>query len=495
MPPVEKLYAKVLSLEAEVTDLRAQVAWFQRQMFAGSRSEKLPMESPGQTKLGLPESPERAATTQTVNYERRAPAPEKRPMPAEVFAKLPVLETVELVPEEVQAEPDAFEKIGEERTFEVEIIGPKLVKREFVRPKFRRKAERETAPVIAPAVPRPAAGGYASAGLIAYVVVSKYQHHLPLYRIEAMSAQWGAALNRKTMLDWVRIAADWAEPIYKLMHADLLWGHYVQCDETPVKFIDPDEKSRGTTQGYLWVVSAPGGDVVFDWRLSRRHGELTTLLNDNYTGLLQSDGYEAYGAYARSHPAVVWLGCWAHARRRFFEAQQEHPRMAKAALRLIGRMYLRERVWDEQQLSPAERTKARAEPEGLARTMASLKRLALRARLRVLPKSTLGKACDYLLSQWAPLSAHLHHGESRLDNNLVENAIRPSCIGKKNWLFIGHPDAGQRSAILYSLIVSCQRHGKDPLAYMKDILARLPRMTNRDDLRALTPRLWQPAAL
>jgi hypothetical protein len=112
-----------------------------------------------------------------------------------------------------------------------------------------------------------------------------------------------------------------------------------------------------------------------------------------------------------------------------------------------------------------------------------------------LPKSTLGKACDYLLSQWAPLSAHLHHGESRLDNNLVENAIRPSCIGKKNWLFIGHPDAGQRSAILYSLIVSCQRHGKDPLAYMKDILARLPRMTNRDDLRALTPRLWQPAAL
>jgi transposase len=116
------------------------------------------------------------------------------------------------------------------------------------------------------------------------------------------------------------------------------------------------------------------------------------------------------------------------------------------------------------------------------------------ARSRVLPKSTLGKACDYLLGQWAPLIAHLHHGESRLDNNLVENAIRPSCVGKKNWLFIGHPDAGQRSAILYSLIVSCQRHGKDPMAYMKDIITRLPRMTNRDDLRALTPRAWQPAA-
>ena len=493
MPPAEILYAKVLSLEAEVAGLQAQVAWFQRQLFVGSRSEKLPAESPAQIKLGLPEVPREEAKTQAVSYERRAPAPEKRPQPAEVFARLPVHETVELIPADVQAEPGAFEKIGEERTFEVEIIGPKLVKREFVRPKFRRKAQRDAAAVIAPAVPRPAMGGYASAGLIAYVVIAKYQHHLPLYRIEAMSAQWGAELSRKTMLDWVRIAADWAEPIYKLMLADLLRGHYVQCDETPVKFIDPDEKGRSTAQGYLWVVSAPGGDVVFDWRLSRRHGELTTLLSDNYAGLLQSDGYEAYGAYARSHPAVVWLGCWAHARRRFFEAQQEHPRMARAALRLIGRMYLRERVWDEQHLTPAQRAEARAEPEGLARTMASLKRLALWARQRVLPKSALGKACDYLLSQWAPLTAHLHHGESRLDNNLVENAIRPSCIGKKNWLFIGHPDAGQRSAILYSLIVLCQRHGKDPLAYLKDLLTRLPRMTNRDDLRLLTPRLWQPA--
>ena len=114
-------------------------------------------------------------------------------------------------------------------------------------------------------------------------------------------------------------------------------------------------------------------------------------------------------------------------------------------------------------------------------------------RERVLPKSLLGKACNYLLNQWDPLSAHLQHGQTRLDNNLVENAIRPSCIGKKNFLFIGHPQAGQRSAILYSLIVSCQRHGKDPLAYLRDVLTRLPRMTSRDDLRPLLPRNWTPA--
>lgn len=493
MPPAEILFAKVCSLEEEIKNLRAQLAWFQRQVFGGSRSEKLFLDSPAQTSLGLQETAKVEPVKQTVTYERRTPSPEKRPMPAEVFAGLPITETIEIVPDEVKAEPEAFEQISEERTFEVDITAPKLVKRVIVRPKFKRKADRSLAPVIAPAPPRAVAGGYASAGLLAYVVVSKYQHHLPLYRLEQMSAQWGAKLSRQSMVDWVRIAADWAEPLYKLMHTELLASRYVQCDETPVKFMDPDEKNRGTTQGYLWVVSAPGGDVVFDWRLSRRHGELTTLLTDDYIGIVQSDGYEGYAAYARTHPAVTWVGCWAHARRKFFEAQADHPRSAKAALRLIGRMYRREREWDEQKLEPHQRATARIATEGLARTMDSLKRLALWARQRVLPKSVLGKACDYLLNQWAPLSAHLQHGESRLDNNLIENAIRPSCIGKKNWLFIGHPEAGQRSAIIYSLIVSCQRHGKDPLAYIKDILTRLPRMTNQDDLRQLLPKNWQPA--
>lgn len=493
MPPAEELYRENQALKHDLEELRAQLAWYRKQVF-GRSSEKLPLAAPAnQGKLALGELPTKEPAVQKVQYERRAPSPEKRPLPAEVFKDLPVTETIELIPDEVQAEPGAYEQISEERTFEVDIIGPKLVKREIVRPKFRKKSDRELAPVIAPALPRPAVGGYASAGLMAYVAISKYQHHLPLYRIEGMSAQWGAVLSRKTMADWIRIVADWAEPIYKLMHRRLLAGQYVQCDETPVRFIDPDEKGRGALQGYLWVISTPGGDVVFDWRLSRRHGELTTLLTDDYIGLLQSDGYQAYASYAASHPAVAWLGCWAHARRGFFEAQSERPRVAKAALRLIARMYRREREWDEQQLKPWQRAQERAKPEGLARTMDALRRLALWTRGKVLPKSNLGKACDYLLSQWAPLVAHLHHGESRLDNNLVENALRPSCIGKKNWMFIGHPDAGQRSAILYSLIVSCERHGKDPLAYLRDILTRLPRMTNQDDLGALTPANWQPA--
>ena len=262
-----------------------------------------------------------------------------------------------------------------------------------------------------------------------------------------------------------------------------------QADETPVRCNDPDEKRGGTTQGWLWVISRPGGDVVFDWRLSRRHGELTSLLND-YKGLLQSDGYEAYPAFAREREGVVWLGCWAHARRKFFEAAAERPRTAQRILQLIARLYRLERQWDEQAVGAR---RAALRQEHFARPLYWLLKLTIALQARALPKSGLGQACGYLLGHWEPLTAHLRHSATRLDNNLVENAIRPSAIGKKNWLFIGHPDAGQRSAIIYSLVISCQRHGKDPFAYLKDVLTRLPCMTNQDDLAALTPARWSPS--
>jgi hypothetical protein len=138
------------------------------------------------------------------------------------------------------------------------------------------------------------------------------------------------------------------------MHRGLLAGGYIQADETPIKCNDPDEKRGGTSQGYLWVISRPGGDVVFDWRLSRCHGELTTLLTENYKGVLQSDGYEAYASYARRHEGVVWVGCWAHARRKFFEAQKDNPKIARVALKLIGRLYAWERTWDQAGVTQAQ---------------------------------------------------------------------------------------------------------------------------------------------
>ena len=490
MPPAEELYREVLQLREEKVQLEARIAWLQKQLFGGgSKSERLD-RAQLLLKLGALEKLAAAPRpVQTITYERGAPR--ERPLPAETFAHLPVKETIEIIPAAVQAEPERYERIGEERTFEVDVVPPQLFKREIIRPKYRRKDDRTVAPVIAPALLRPVTGGYASAGLLAWIALSKYVDHLPLYRLEQMSARWGAAISRQTMCDWVEVTAQWLQPIYRRMHAQLLAGDYLQADETPIKCHDPDEKRGATTQGFLWVISRPRGDVVFDWRLSRRHGEATSLL-EGFRGVLQSDAYEAYAAFARVNPGVVGVGCWAHARRKYHEAQAESPKAVRVVLRLIARLYRLERQWDELGITDAK-ARGGLRQTHFARTLTWLQRLAQTVRSRVLPKSLLGKACDYLLGQWVPLTAHLQHGQTRLDNNLIENAIRPSAIGKKNWLFIGHPNAGQRSAIIYSIVVSCQRHGKDPLAYLRDILSRLPAMTNQDNLDALLPANWKPA--
>lgn len=488
MFPTPDILAQLQELRAELAAVKAENAWLKRQLFGPGKSEKLDRL---QASLPLGEVPVVSvpAKVETISYERVV-AKEKRPLPSEAFKDVPVKETIVIEPEEVKADRAAYEQIGEERTFEIDVTAPQIYKREIVRPKYRHKTNRAQPPVVAPAPARAVQGGYASAGLLAWIALSKYVDHQPLYRLEKQSARWGAVIPRQTMADWIEITAEWLKPIYRCMHRRLLEGAYLQVDETPIRCNDPDEKRGGTTEGWMWVVSRPGADVVFDWRLSRRHGELTGLI-EGYQGILQSDGYGAYEAFAKAHPGVTWVACWAHARRKFFEAQGEWPKAVRVVLLIIGWLYECEACWDENKLNAAQRQRHRR--KHYPRRLYWLKKLATGIRERMPPKSGLAKACDYLLRYWDALAAHVDHGETRLDNNLVENAIRPSAIGKKNWLFIGHPDAGQRSAIIYSIVVSCQRHRKDPLTYMRDVLTRLPRMTNQDDLDALTPSHWTPA--
>jgi transposase len=478
---------EVTLLKEEIVVLRRQIEWLKQKLFGGGQSEKLDR---AQLFLQLGELEKLAAAERpqaTISYERPAgPAP-KRTLPAESFAHLPVQETVVIEPVAVQADPTLYEKIGEERTFEVDLVPPKLFKREIVRPKYRHRLDRNRAPVLAPAPKRIAPGGFASAGLIAWALTAKYADHLPLYRQEKMLARWGAPISRQNLCDWVGAATALLEALVKRMKTDLLKGGYVQADETPVKCNDPDLRDGRTTTGYLWGLSRPGGDAVFEWRLSRQHQEAEKLLGD-YGGLLQTDGYEAYPAYVRTHPDVVWLGCWAHARRKFHDALTEAPGRAGFVLRLIGQLYHYESAW--RRIGPGLRAARRQGHFGP--TLALLHRTAQRLQALSLPQSGLGQACAYLLNHWAPLTAHLAHGGTQLDTNAVENAIRPSKLGAKNWLFVGHPEAGDRAAVLYSLIVSCQRRGLDPHAYLKDVLARLPAMTNHDDLTPLLPAHWKP---
>ncbi len=486
---VIELRGLTVLLNATVAELKAQLALMQQRYFGGGQGETL---DKAQLLLAMeqikPVAPVRP--TETIVYERPVgPAP-KRTLPAESFVHLPVKETIELVPAVVQADPTLYEKIGEERTFEVDIVPPQLFKREIVRPKFKHRLDRNRAPLLAPAPVRIAPGGFASAGLIAWALTAKYADHLPLYRQEKMLARWGAPISRQNLCDWAGLATALLEPLVKLMKTDLLKSGYVQADETPVKCNDPDLQDGRTNQGWLWALSRPGGDVVFEWRLSRQHKEAETLLG-NYQGILQSDGYEAYPAYVRTHPGVAWVGCWAHARRKFFEAASERPKTATRVLQLIAQLYQLEAQWDE---AEAIEPRATLRQKHFARPLARLQWLVRALQTRVLPQSGLGKACAYLLVHWAPLTAHLQYSQTKLDTNAIENAIRPSAIGKKNWLFIGHPQAGDRAAVLYSLLGTCRRHGHNPHDYLKDVLTRLPAMTTKDDLRPLLPGTWKPAA-
>jgi len=495
MPPIEAvleenqaLKGRVESLSERVVELESQLAFFKKQLFGTGKNERQD-KAQLTLMLGLLETKLAEAKRETVTYERsKSTAP--RQAPAEVFAHLPVKETIELIPAQVQADPDLYERIGEETTFEVDIVPPRLFRRMFVRPKYRHRLDRTRPPLVAPAPKRPVAGGYASAGLLAYIVVSKYSHHLPLFRQEQMSARWGAKLSRKSMADWVAATSERLEPICLRMKKGLIAGPYLQADETPIRCQDPDAPPGKTSLGYLWAISRPGGDVVFEWRMSRRHEEANSLLA-GFSGILQADGYQAYANFAQKNKPVIHVGCFAHARRPFSDALETAPVAAAFMLRLIGNLYHMESQWDERRVPDGQR--ARLRQCDFALTLRLLKKAALLLARRSRPKSPLGEACSYLLNQWDTLVAHCDHGCTKLDNNLMENAIRGSALGKKNFLFIGHPDAGDRSAIIYSIIASCARHGLDPMAYIRDVLSRLPSMTTADDLDALTPTRWKPA--
>jgi len=262
----------------------------------------------------------------------------------------------------------------------------------------------------------------------------------------------------------------------------------VQVDETPVRYLEPGHGQ--TKQGYFWAGSRPGADVFYQWDISRAAACLDKFIPARFTGKLQCDGYAAYRAFANGREAQIELvGCWAHVRRKFHDALESAPRTAGWLLRQIQQLYRVEANLREQRASPKWRAVIRAKQsrpvvERLERVL-----IRLKSSGRYLPQSLLGSALDYALGQWPALKVYWHDGRVEIDNNLVENAIRPTAVGKKNWLFIGDAHAGERSAIIYTIIESCRRRRLDPYRYLRDVLTRLPQMTNRQ-IPSVTPEAW-----
>jgi hypothetical protein len=489
----QQLLSEIALLRAENQLLREKISEILRRLY-DKKSETL---EAAQLELLLdPDAAKKAPAADSADPgpAAEAPAVKKRaPRKPKDISHLPVRET-HLIPDEVKANPDAFREIDRATTDRFDYQPAVIFIERIIRPVFVARENPDAAPLKSPAPPSLGLG--ATPRLVAYVLAAKYCHHRPFYRTQGiLQRRHRVDFARNTFCHWAAVAADVIEPLYKLIHRQLLQSGNLQADETPIKYLDPGGGKCAT--GYLWVIHAPRhgikGDILYQWHPSRKASCLDDLLG-NYQGLLQTDAYAGYDSWISNKKDVVLVACWAHARRKFHEAFAIGQTLAAGPLATIQQLYQIETGLRQTHADAAERKRSRRENAAPLLQILKTQLVALRQHPQVLPKGKLGRAIDYTLAIWERLNIYVEHGCLEIDNNWIENGIRPTAIGKKNWLFMGGETTGQRSAIIYTLVECARRHGHDPEAYLAAILERLPAMTNQDDLTVLLPSNWQPGA-
>lgn len=486
-------------LKAELKLQRERVDYLLRQLY-GAKSEKL---DPGQLELLL--DPDVAKKPSAAGSADAAPAAEAKVKPvAKKRAKQDRLRASmrrlitfaeELLPDEVRAEPAAYDRIGEETSERLEVIPARFHRHLIVRPVFVRRGDPDAKPVIAPLPPSLLEGSVLTPSLGAHLLTQKYCHHQPFHRQEwQLRHGHGIELKRNLMCHWQQHLAGLLKPLWDLLATDLRESGHLQVDETPLDYLRPG--SGKVQKGYLWTYYNPRIGVLYDWHPGRAHHCLDAVLQGKdgsvFRGILQSDGYAAYQTWIGKQPAgsITPVSCLAHIRRAFYDARGDHPKLTGWILRQIGQLYRTEEKLRRLRAGPRLRQAIRAaESQPVHRRLKKLfDRLALRRG--ILPKSDLGAALTYARGQWPALSPCFEDGRISLDNNPVENAIRPTKLGARNWLFIGGEATGWRSAVVYTFVENIRRAGRDPYAYLKWLFERLPGMTNQDDLRPLLPAAW-----
>jgi hypothetical protein len=348
----------------------------------------------------------------------------------------------------------------------------------------------------APRPPSPIARGLAGPGLLAHLIVSKFCDHLPLYRCERMLARFGVSLSRSTLCDWLAQSAGLLRPLWELLKSRALQSRVIQTDDTPVRV--QAQAAMAAHQGRLWIqvgdADHPG--LVYFYS-PNREGQWPQTFLKGYTGFLQADAYTGYDALFATG-AVVEVGCWAHARRKFFEAQKTDPEGALYALGVIRQLYAVERQWAAQ---VAELRLPRAEAEALHLRLRQAQSVPLLKSFEewldkqvdvLLPKSPLAEAVGYARNQWAALQVYTMAGFLEIDNNAAERALRAVAIGRKNYLFFGSDVGGDTAAVLYTFTQTCGALGVEPWRYLRDVLERLPNHP-AEQLAELLPDKWARA--
>lgn len=356
--------------------------------------------------------------------------------------------------------------VGQEKSEQLEIIPVKYCVIEHVRLKYACRPCESISMAAKPPAPLPKA--IAGPSLLTDVILSKYQYHLPLYRQSKIMASYGVTISDKTLANWVMSAGDGLSKMYDAFWT-ILKNRYLQVDETPIKVLETNKK------GYVWAYFAPNagkGLVVFEFSLTREASVANQRLK-LFEGLLQTDGYQGYNAL-RKRDGIVGFGCLTHARRKFSEVIKISSDKKGIAAEMIERLKplyaLEQRMKDAK---AAHRTRKKLRQKIAEPILKDIKHWLLSIKDKVLPKSKLGKAISYTLSQWPYLTAYLRHGMAEIDTNQVENKIRDIALGKKNWLSIGNEACGKIHAFWYTLILSAILNGVNPRVYVHYVLTKI----------------------
>ena len=508
-PDLQKVIARLGELEAELAGTKSRlaaaeaeiarkdqiIAGLQQRLFGKSSErldpDQLDLDFDGAT-LGkpepLPETREAGGAPGEAGGERKRHRRKK----AELFPEnLAVVVEEVIIPAEVEADPAAWREIGEEHHDELDVTRASMFWRRKTCKKFVRRGERGAPPVMAP-MPEPSLPGTLCApGLAAKIIVDKHCDHLPHYRqSKRLERRHQIEIGPATLNAWSCAAARHLAPAGLAIRDELVRASYLQVDETPIDFLSPGHGK--TRQGYLWVYHAPELKLTYyNWQLGRGHGALVEVLGDggpgSYRGALDCDGYSAYETYRRLRGGELDLGaCLAHIRRNFYEAHGQDPPAAGEILTEMQKLY---RIEAEMREGGAATSncrllirRARSRP-----ICEQLKKRIVAEKSRHLPQSKFGEAIRYALGQWEEFERYLGDGEMEIDNNLVENAIRPAKLGAKNYMFFGNAKAGETNALLYTLIETCKHNDLDPEEYLAEVIARLPANATVEQAAELTP--------
>ena len=496
--------AEISQKNAEIKKLSDTLLWLRRKVFGKMSEKNLPLD-PDQLLLF---EQEHLTDEERARLDKEVEAAEQQ-MTKTITVKVKPsrrdLDTTGLPTEVIDIYPDGttdengklkdeYVEIGTDESSRLEHIAAKTYIKKTVIHKVMLKSDSnnktpEDRRIICARLPlAPVNRCMAGASVLADIIIGKFMYHLPFYRQIQQYKESGITISDSTMGGWYEAAVEKLKLLYYILRQHILQSEYIQIDESVLPVIDSEKhKAR---KGYEWCVrDAIRGAVMFYYDRGSRGGKVAREILGAYKGAVQCDGYDAYDQFEKNDNITVY-GCWAHARRKFVDALNENNRLATEALCFIRKIYKVESDANKAGLNADERKEQRLKIS--YPTIRLFETWMKETYLKVLPNSKMGDAIEYTYSLLPRLSRYVNDGRINIDNNLIENAIRPLALGRKNYLFCGNDASAYRAAIVYSLISTCKAADVDPRTWMEDVLRKIPYyQRDQRDLAELLPFNWK----